>query len=82
MQQVEALCGFEHGGSRKAGDKFGVTKRVAEQLASKGLVRVVGADPEKAAGTKSSASPAAQASQQTTAKKSNGGDQQKGSSAQ
>lgn len=74
MQTVEALTGFDHGGKRGRGDRFQVSDNVAQQLARARLVRIVEARPQKVAGAKSSASPAAQASTQTTAKKSKRGD--------
>lgn len=73
MQTVEALTGFDHGGKRCRGDQFKVSDNVAQQLSRARLVRVIEARPQKVAGAKSSASPAAQASPQTTAKRSKRG---------
>ncbi|WP_181244704.1 hypothetical protein, partial [Halomonas sp. ND22Bw] len=70
---VEALTGFDHGGSRRRGTRFPVSDHTAKQLARAGLVRIVEDHPKKVAGRKSSASPAAQASPQTTAKPSGRG---------
>lgn len=78
MPKVIAIRSFDHGGSRRRGDVFTVSPQVAEQLRLAGLVRVEGgpasADPRKAAGALSSASPAARASRRQTAKSSNGGE--------
>jgi len=73
MPNVEALTGFDHGGSRRRGTRFSVSDHAAKQLARAGLVRIVEDRPQKVAGAKSSASPAAQASTQTTAKPSKRG---------
>lgn len=73
--QVRALQSFEHGGSRKRGATFSVSDNQAKKLEQAGLVEIVrpGADPVKAGGARSSASPAAQASPQTTLRKSKRG---------
>ena len=75
MPEVRALSAFEHNGSRRRNELFEVSDTHARALEKAGLVEIVGAagDPGKAAGAKSSASPAAPASRQTTAKKSGGG---------
>lgn len=75
MPEVRALSAFEHNGSRRRNESFEVSDTHAKQLEKAGLVEIIGAadDPGKAAGAKSSASPAAQASQQTTANKSGSG---------
>ena len=75
MPEVRALSAFEHNGSRRRNESFEVSDTHAKQLEKAGLVEIIGAadDPGKAAGAKSSASPAAPVSAQTTAKKSGGG---------
>lgn len=73
MPTVEALTGFDHGGNRRRGTRFPVSDQTAKALARAGLVRIVEDHPKQAAGTPSSASPAAQASPQTTAKRSGRG---------
>ena len=77
MPFVEALVGFEHSGSRRCGSRFNLSDLEAKQLVQKGLVRYMKANPEIAAGGKSSASPAAQVSVKQTAKKSKSGGQGK-----
>lgn len=80
MIEVEALQSFEHSKSRKRGETFEVSERVAAELSRKKLVRVVGevANPSKAAGGQSSALPVVPASQQTTAKPSAAGGKKRG----
>ena len=74
MKRVIALQSFDHGGMRRRGDVFEVSPQTAEGLVRAGIVRLHDkADPSKAAGAKSSASPAAQASPRKTAKKSAAG---------
>jgi hypothetical protein len=75
MILVTALQGFDHGGKRRRGDEFELSLQQAQLLKRKGLVSYdePAADPESAAGEKSSASPAAPASPQTTATKSKRG---------
>lgn len=75
MPEVSALTSFEHNGARRRGDVFDVSDNHAKALHKAGLVQIIGAesDPSKAAGAKSSASPAAPVSPQTTAQKSKPG---------
>ena len=78
MPRVIALQSMEHSGPRRRGDTFEVSPHIAEQLARRGLARVLGdggssLDPSQAAGATLSASPAAPASPQTTATGSTGG---------
>ena len=75
MPEVRALTSFEHNGARRRDDVFEVSDNHAKALHKAGLVEIIGAesDPSKAAGAKSSASPAAQASQPQTAQKSRPG---------
>lgn len=75
-KNVEALTSFDHGGDRRKGSRFTLPQRTAEQLASKGLVRILDGDPEQAAGAPSSASPVAQASPQTTVNESADGEKE------
>ena len=71
MPEVIALSSFEHGSSRRRGEIFDVSDNHAAALVRAGLVEVVGDHrPDKAAGGKSSASPAAQASPEQTSKPS------------
>ena len=77
MIEVRALASFEHSVPRRPGDRFHVHPRHATQLAGKGLVEILPVqqpDPLQAAGTPSSASPAAPASPQTTASESDSGE--------
>lgn len=70
MKRVIALQSFDHGGMRRRGDAFEVSPQVAEGLVRAGIVRLHDkADPSKAAGGKSPASPAAPASRRRIAKK-------------
>lgn len=75
MPEVRALTSFDHGGPRKRGATFPVSDHAAKELERAGLVEIIGAkgDPSKAAGGKSSASPAAQASRRGTASKPKNG---------
>lgn len=78
MEQVKALQGFDHNGPVRRGALIWVTPRTARDLARAGLVKRLrtdepAADPSSAAGTPSSASPAAPASPQTTASVSDDG---------
>lgn len=71
MPEVIALCSFEHGSSRRRGERFDVSDNHAAALLRAGLVEVVGDHPPaKAAGGKSSASQAAQASPEQTLSRS------------
>lgn len=67
---VEALGNFEHGTTRRRGDRFAVSEAHAKALHRAGLVRILSggtaADPTGAAGEKLSAPPAAPASPQKT----------------
>lgn len=79
MTRVIALQSMEHSGPRRRGEVFEVSPQAAAQLAARGLVRLH-ADrpvPSGAAGTPSSASPAAQVLPQTTAKPSGRGGKRK-----
>lgn len=71
MTRVVALQSMDHGGQRRRGDAFEVSPQVAEQLARRGLARLLGdgvpLDPSMAAGKPLSASPAAPVLPQTTA---------------
>lgn len=80
MPEVIALQSFEHGGTRRRGDRFEVSDAHAAGLIRNGLVKLAEAvDPSQAAGEKSSASQAAQASAQQTSKPSvHGGGKKKG----
>lgn len=71
---VEALQSFEHSGSRRKHSQFTVSEPTAKELVRAGLVRIVDQRPQEAAGTKSSASPAAPVSPQTTVSESESGD--------
>lgn len=73
MPEVVALTYFDHGRTRAVGERFHCSEYAAKMLSDKKLVRVITARPEKAAGAKSSASPAAPASPKQTAKKSGSG---------
>ena len=76
MVQVLVLGSFSHGGEiYRRGQKPSFSEYIAQQLADKGLVRIVdrSESPSTADGEKSSASPAAQASPQTTASGSGAG---------
>ena len=82
MVQVEALQAMEHNGRRARGARFSVSQQQAIKLRDRRLVKVLGGleeaeNPRKAAGTRSSALPAAQASQQKTAKPSGRGGRRK-----
>lgn len=80
MPEVTALTAFEHNGTRRRGDSFPVSDAHAKALQEAGLVTINGVaeDPSKAAGAKSSASPAARASRQKTAKPSAAGEKKRG----
>jgi hypothetical protein len=75
MIEVRALESFEHSGTRRPGDRFKVSPNQARRLSDKGLVELVRGrgNPRKAAGTPSSASPAAQACIPTTSNESDAG---------
>jgi hypothetical protein len=70
MPEVVALTYFDN---RVRGERFHCSSYLAGELAQKGLAREIEAHPKKAAGTKSSASPAAPASQKQTLNKSKAG---------
>lgn len=77
MALVEARTGFDHYGSRKRGERFSVSDQVARKLRDGGLVDIVEVDgprPEKAAGSPSSALPAARRSARKTAIESDAGE--------
>lgn len=80
MPEVIALQSFEHGGTRRRGDRFEVSDAHAAGLLRARLVQLATpADPSPAAGEKSSASQAAQASAEQTSKPSaRGGRKKKG----
>lgn len=72
-QEVIPVQSFDHGGTRRRGEAFFVSRKVAEQLRRNGLV-VFGREadpsvPSPAAGKPSSASPAAPASRRQTARR-------------
>jgi len=69
MPNVLALRGFNHDGiAHRAGERITVGERTAHELARRGLVQIASAArPRAAAGTPSSALPAAPASVQTPA---------------
>lgn len=74
MPQVESIASFEHDGPRRFGDRFFVSKTVADQLIKRGLVMIPAENrPQMVDGVRSSASPAARASEQTTSKSSGRG---------
>lgn len=73
MPTVEALSSFDHNGNRRRGTQFPVSKPVADELAKRGLVRIIVANPTTAVGAKSSALPAVPVSPKQTAKKSKRG---------
>lgn len=79
MPNVLALQGFNHDGiARRHGEKFAVGERTALELARRGLVQIASAArPRQAAGTPSSASPAAPVSAQTPAPASKRGARKK-----
>lgn len=80
MTHVVATQSFEHGRSWSRGDVFEVSAQVAEQLRRAGLVRIedpISANPFQAAGTSSSALPAAPVSPKQTAKPSGSGGRKK-----
>lgn len=78
MPEVIALCSFEHGSSRRRGERFDVSDNHAAALLRAGLVEVVGDHPPaKAAGEKSSASQAAQVLTPQTLKGSGRGGRRK-----
>lgn len=71
MPTVIAIQNFEHGGSRRIGDRFPVSDQHAAGLALRGLVSVeTQRHPTTATGTPQSASPVAPVSPQTIAKPS------------
>lgn len=76
MKKVIALQSFDHDVVRRKGDSFWVSEQIATALQRKSLVRIEGEDqdPSSAAGTPSSASPAARVSRRTTAKRSASGE--------
>jgi len=52
MYEVRAIASFDHHGSRKVGERFKVgSERHAEDLARKGLVKVLGAETLDAGGS-------------------------------
>lgn len=75
MKKVIALQSFDHGVMRRKDDSFWVSEQVAAALRRKSLVRIEGeaGDPFPAAGTPSSASPAARVSRRTTVRRSGSG---------
>ncbi|HBP1136129.1 hypothetical protein [Pseudomonas aeruginosa] len=75
MVLVTALKGFDHGGRRRRDEQFDVSPQHAAALKRNGLVTYDEnqADPDPAAGEKSSASQVAPVSAQTTAKQSGRG---------
>ena len=70
MASVMAIQNFEHDGAKKRGMLFDVSDHIAQRLKSRGLVVIDGeahpSRPIKAAGVKSSVSPAVQVLPQTT----------------
>ena len=76
MINVLANTSFEHNGRHRRGDVWPCSPQVAEALAARGLVRILGdgtvptANPPTAAGANASASPAAPASPTLTSKPS------------
>jgi hypothetical protein len=76
METVIAISSFDHDDQKvRRGQQLTVSPQTADDLVRNALVRRMRdpANPSKAAGTRSSASPAAPASPQTTAKQSAGG---------
>lgn len=58
MYEVKAIASFDHHGSRRAGDRFKVgSKRQADELAKKGLVKVIGEAKESDEAVDSDAAP-------------------------
>ena len=80
METVIAISSFDHDAQKvRRGQALTVSPQMADELVRNGLVRRMRdpANPRRAAGTRSSASPAVQASPQTTAKQSGAGSRRK-----
>lgn len=81
MPVVQAITSFDHSGPRKRDERFHVSDQHARKLRDAGLVDIVGegakANPKKAAGNPSSASPAARLSRKKTASESAHGEKRR-----